>query len=286
MTKHNHLDLHMHSCYSEDGEYTPSELVRMCADAGIKTMAIADHNCVKANKEAAKKALALGIEYYPAVEIDCSYHDMDLHVLGYHICSKSSDFDFIEENIRMQCEKASRERLRLVRKMGFQILEEELHAVTKDSYWPESWSGEVFAEVLLGKEEYKEHELLRPYRTGGVRGDAPYVNFYWDYFSKGKVCHAHMKYPDIRDILDIIHKNNGEAVLAHPGKNLSGRYEVLDEFIAFGLDGVEAFSSYHDKETAQWFYEKAKRHHLKVTGGSDFHGKTKPEVCLGEYCKG
>lgn len=37
----NTIDLHMHSIYSDDGEYTPTELMKMCKDAGLQIVAIA-----------------------------------------------------------------------------------------------------------------------------------------------------------------------------------------------------------------------------------------------------
>ena len=80
-----YVDLHMHSHYSDDGEYTPTQLVDMCHEAGVKVMAIADHNWVKANDEATKYAKELGIKYIPAIEIDCTYQGLNLHVLGYGI---------------------------------------------------------------------------------------------------------------------------------------------------------------------------------------------------------
>ena len=48
------IDLHMHSRYSDDGEFTPSELVGQCAKKEVRMMSVTDHNCVKANEEAAK----------------------------------------------------------------------------------------------------------------------------------------------------------------------------------------------------------------------------------------
>ena len=33
----------MHSLHSDDGEYTPIELVNMCKEAGIRIMSITDH---------------------------------------------------------------------------------------------------------------------------------------------------------------------------------------------------------------------------------------------------
>ena len=80
-----YIDLHMHSLYSDDGEFTPGQLVEMCHEAGVKIMAIADHNWVKAIDEAKKKAEELKIKYIPAIEIDCTYKEINLHVLGYGI---------------------------------------------------------------------------------------------------------------------------------------------------------------------------------------------------------
>lgn len=37
------LDLHMHSHYSMDGEFEPGRLMELCAEAGLKAVALADH---------------------------------------------------------------------------------------------------------------------------------------------------------------------------------------------------------------------------------------------------
>ena len=31
-----YIDLHIHSLYSDDGEFTPTQLVEMCYEAGVK----------------------------------------------------------------------------------------------------------------------------------------------------------------------------------------------------------------------------------------------------------
>ena len=72
------------------------------------------------------------------------------------------------------------------------------------------------------------------------------------------------------------------AVLAHPGNNLKGKFDIFDEMVEKGLQGVECFSSYHSLETNDYFYQKAKELDLLFTCGSDFHGKTKPAIHLGE----
>lgn len=40
------IDLHMHSWYSEDGEYLPEELVEKCDEKGICVLSITDHSAV------------------------------------------------------------------------------------------------------------------------------------------------------------------------------------------------------------------------------------------------
>ena len=92
-----YIDLHMHSKYSDDGEFKPIELVEKCHKRNIKIMAIADHNSVKAIAEAKKAANKLNITYIPAIEIDCTYNGIDLHVLGYGIDYHHEDFESLEK---------------------------------------------------------------------------------------------------------------------------------------------------------------------------------------------
>ncbi|MDO4943333.1 MAG: PHP domain-containing protein [Lachnospiraceae bacterium] len=277
------IDLHMHSKYSEDGEYTPFELVEQCVKKGIDMMSIVDHNCVKANTEAETFARERGITYIPGIEIDCVYKDTNFHVLGYGIDFESKEFVEIEKNIRDQSLWASLERLVETQKLGFDVTEDDMWAISKDSYWPESWTGELFAEVLLSKIEYKDHPILRPYRVGGSRNDNPQVNFYWDYYSQGKPCYAEIQYPKMQEIIDIIHNNHGIAVLAHPGVNLKGKEYLLKGILEMGIDGIEVFSSYHSPEQISHYYKEVKKHHLLFTCGSDYHGKIKPSIILGEH---
>lgn len=277
------IDLHMHSCYSDDGEFSPKELVQKCKDAGINIMAISDHNCVKANEEAEKYASIAGIAYIPAVEIDCTFKDVNLHVLGYGIDYKSHDFADIEENVSKQSAEAAQKMLLATQGLGFEINENDMMTLAKDMHRPDHWTGEMFAEVLLSKPEYKNHALLMPYRNGGDRCDNPYVNFYWDFYAQGKACYVKISYPSLEEVIAIIHRNGGKAVLAHPAVNLKGDRKLLKAIGLTGIDGIEAFSSYHLLSQAADFYDEAMRSNKLVTCGSDFHGKTKPAISIGQH---
>lgn len=278
------IDLHMHSRYSEDGEYTPSELIRQCAEKGVHMMSVTDHNCAKANEEAAKAAKEKGIAYIPGIEIDCTFQGTNFHMLGYGIDFKGSDFEAIEKNIEDQSFQASLDRLAATQELGFyRVTEKDMWALSKDSYWKGSWSGELFAEVLLAMPEYADHPLLKPYRPGRERSDNPYVNFYWDYYSQGKPCYVKIDYPAMEEIIDIIHRNHGVAVIAHPGINLKGKDFLLEDILSLGIDGIEAFSSYHTPIQAGYYYKIAQERNIFVTCGSDYHGKTKPSIGIGQH---
>lgn len=276
MTK-SYIDLHMHSMYSDDGEYTPTQLVDMCHEAGVKIMAIADHNWIKANEEAKKHADELGMTYIPAIEIDCTYKGVNLHVLGYGIDNQEV-FNQLGEDIEKQEIACSMKKLELTNALGFDLKKEQLDALSTNGVY----TGEMFGEALLNDSRYEDHELLKPYRQGGERSDNPYVNFYWDYYAQGKPCYTEIHFPTLEETIQLIHQHGGVALLAHPGNNLKGQFELFDEMVALGLDGVECFSSYHTSETNEYFYNKAKELNVLYTCGSDFHGKTKPSIHLGE----
>lgn len=275
------IDLHIHSFYSSDGEFSPAQLIKKCAKNNISLMSITDHNTVRAYKEASDAAAKSGIEYIPGIEIDFVYNGTNFHMLGYGIDCTSPDFWEIENNIRSQGLNVSYEMLEKTKKLGFDITESDMRSAAAGSHWPEIWTGEQFAEIILSRSEYKDSPLLRPYRPDGARGDNPYVNFYWDFYSQGKPCYAEIYYPPMQEVIDIIRQNHGKAILAHPCVNLKGC--LPDDIIKLGIDGIEAFSSYHSPSQAVNIMGYIKNYGLIATCGSDFHGKTKPSISLAQH---
>ena len=181
------MDLHMHSYYSDDGEFSPEELVRQCAMSGIRVMSIADHNSVRANDAGRQAARRAGIRYVSGIEIDCTFRGVNLHVLGYGFDDASDDFADIEDNISSQAATASRQMLCATRKMGFDVTEEDM------GNWPEITTGRTGGpgkclQSASWPGGIQGPSSLLPYREGGARGDNPYVNFYWDFYSQGKCC--------------------------------------------------------------------------------------------------
>ena len=278
--KKNIIDLHMHTEYSDDGEFKPSVLVQMCKDAGLKYMAVADHNSVKGVEEAVNTGEELGVKVIPAIEIDCTYEGVNLHVLGYYIDYSMKEFGELEENILEQEKKASPERLRLVEETGIYVNRDKLSKIAKNGII----IGEDIAEASVYEPENKDNEVLKPYLEGGNRSDNPYVNFYWDFCAQGKIAYAHVNFISLREALDIINQAGGIPILAHPGKNVHEDKVLLDGIIEQGVKGMEVYSSYHSPEQVLFYRKEAEKLNILMTCGSDFHGKTKPSIQLGD-CK-
>ena len=89
-------------------------------------------------------------------------------------------------------------------------------------------------------------------------------------------------YPEPAEIIEAIHEAGGIAVLAHPG--FYDNFELLEELIPLGLDGVEVWHPENTPEQQEQLMAVAKKNDLLMTGGSDFHGAYNAyPIKLGEY---
>jgi len=86
-------------------------------------------------------------------------------------------------------------------------------------------------------------------------------------------------------VIDIVH-NAGGKVIVQSGylRNPDTIREDLDKIVAFGADGIEAYSASVKPELREVLINYAKEKKLLITGGSDGHGlwTTTYEICLPE----
>ncbi|MGG7078413.1 PHP domain-containing protein [Clostridium sardiniense] len=276
----NKSDLHIHSCFSDDGELSPEEIIDMAIKAGMDTIAITDHNSVKGIKRAIEYAKDKDINIIPGIEIDCTFNGINLHLLGYNIDFTNECFNKLEEDILAQERAAAIKKIEKIKEVT--NLELDANEVLKKSH-NGIVTGELIAEVLLENKENIKSPILKSYIEGGNRSDMPFVNFYWDYFSKGKPAYVDIKFIQLKEAIRMIKETNGISVIAHPGNNLKGNLEIIDDLIDEGIDGIEVYSSYHSDEDIKYFFDKAVESNLIITCGTDFHGKNKPNIFIGDF---
>ena len=273
------IDLHVHSKYSNDGEFGVQDLIVKCIDNKINILSITDHNSVLAIQEAIPICIKSGIDLIPGIEIDCSYKGIDLHLLGYNIDSLSSDFKELEKSYYNKVMDSFPSMIENLAKIGISVDADEV-LKKGNGKLP---CGELIAEVLLTNEKYHSIEKLRPYMNEGERSDMPYINFYHDFFAQGKPAYVKIEYMDFQEAVDIVKGNGGIPIVAHPGLNLRGQEDMVTELIDKGAEGLEVFNNYHELNQIEYFADLVVKDQLLMTCGSDFHGKNKPLIEIGKY---
>lgn len=274
----NRIDLHTHSAHSNDGELSVLQMAERCVENRVDIFSITDHNCVQANGEAIKVAKELKLDFIPGIEIDCTYNGIDLHVLGYGINWQSKDFEELEKDVFRKVMGSFSAMIDNLDRLGIKVDPNEVLNKAAGKL-P---SAELIAEVLLGDAKY-DYPQLMPYREGGERGDMPYINFYHDFFAQGKPAYVKVDYMSYKNVIELITDNGGVPVVAHPGQNLRGKEELAEKLLNEGAQGLEVFNNYHDQRQMDYFAHTVKQRGVLMTGGSDFHGKTKPLIRIGGY---
>ena len=134
------------------------------------------------------------------------------------------------------------------------------------------WSSRTFLEYLLAFDKYKDHPNLKPYRPGGERSDNPFSNFYWDHFKNENEDYLRGNYPEITEVLNVIHDQDGIAILSHPMMILKD-YGDVAKIADLGFDGIEVFSNYHTDRDIEELLKIVKEKNMLFTIGSGIHGK-------------
>lgn len=273
------IDLHMHSSHSDDGQYTVLELIKLAEASGLEVASITDHDNIAAAREIAQYQAFTPIKWLKGVELSVRHDALDLHLLAYGFDVEHPWFDQHLSRIRQSEEAATDLRIQKINAhFGLDLTREALEAKAHGHLV----TGELVAEVILENPENQKNPLLKPYFPKGSRSNAPLVNFYWDTMAQGKFAYVPTDLSSFYDAVNEIHKAGGLAILAHPGQTIKENAKVLNEMVHLGLDGIECYSSYHSDLQNGFYVNYALKRNLMITCGSDFHGKTKPSIHLGQ----
>lgn len=256
------IDLHLHTTHS-DGSLRPSEVLALAKAANVSALAITDHDITTGIPEALATGAELGIEVIPGVEISSFDGKSELHILGY--CLNWADEEF---NGRLATLRASRHRrnpliIERLRAAGLEVTYEEVKALAGT----EAVGRPHIAQVLMQKK----------YVTSAKEA-------FDRFLAEGKPAYVARELPTPEEAIRWIREAKGVAVLAHPtwiketGEGLRTCVTMLKDA---GLGGVEVHYSTHSKSQTARYLEMAQRLRLLVTGGSDFHGITKPDIEVG-----
>jgi 3',5'-nucleoside bisphosphate phosphatase len=256
------LDLHLHTIHS-DGSCTPTEVVNMAHQAGVTALAITDHDIMTGVVEAMEAGQQCGIEIIPGVEISSLSGNSELHILGYFLDRHDPDLLARLKTLRDGRHLRNPRIIERLQTLGIDITYDEVRA-------------------LAGSDSVGRPHIARALMDKRVVASAKEA--FDRFLAEGKPAYVPRDLPSPAEAICWIKAARGLAVLAHPTWVKVAEQPLVDlvrQLKADGLDGVEVYYSTHAARQTREYLSLAQQLGLLVTGGSDFHGLTKPDIEVG-----
>ena len=257
------IDLHTHTNRS-DGTTSPEALVHEAKAAGLRAIAITDHDTFDGFWAAESAAKDNGLELICGIEISTRHQGKVIHLLSYFFDSEPSK-SFLDWLYLVQ--KARKERNRQMAKK-LQSLDVDICLEEAESLGRSITGRLHFARAMVAKEI-----------VGSVN------EAFERYLSEDAPGYVAMDEPPLLDAIRVVREAGGLPALAHPVRlgyrQLQEEEQLLRELRAGGLLGLEVYHSDHSAPIAARYLGLARKHGFCVTGGSDYHGEAKPNIRLG-----
>ncbi|MDO4489722.1 MAG: PHP domain-containing protein [Lachnospiraceae bacterium] len=263
------IDLHVHSSCS-DGTCTPEQVVQLAVAAGLKAIALTDHDTAAGVERAcaAARETGSGLLVIPGIELSAQWQNQEIHILGLNLDPTHPDLLSYQEEFLREREERNRRMAEKITAVGCSITVEEVK--------------QRFPGAILGRPHYARVMMEK----GFVKSIQAAFN---GYLGDRGPCFVSRRRIAATDALKLILSCGGHPVLAHPLQYGFSR-DRLESFVDYlknnGLQGMEClYSAYNASESAK-LTDMARRHGLFITGGTDFHGENKPDIALGRGIKG
>ena len=250
------VDLHTHTRRS-DGVLEPAALVRAAADAGVRLLALTDHDTLAGYRQVVAAGAPPGIEVVAGVEINCIVADDggpwegELHVLGLGVHPTDEAFEAALARQRDSRRIRFGRMLARLRELGMPVDDEAAGLTTSDD---DALGRPTVARALI------------------ARGHATSVeDAFRRLLGRGKPAHVPRAGLGPIDAIRAIRAAGGLPVLAHFSE-AAERIGTVRELADAGLAGLEVHYLAFDAPTVEAVGEVADALGLVRTGGTDYHG--------------
>ncbi|MGL6076926.1 MAG: PHP domain-containing protein [Fimbriiglobus sp.] len=237
------VNLHSHTTAS-DGDLSPTALVAKAQAAGLKILAITDHDTV-AGVTALPKSLP--IQIVPGVEWTAEWHSREWHILGLNL-------DIQHPQLLQQLADVSRRRRERCAAILDALAGQDIHFHDREALFSSATSlgrRHIAGWLVTAGHAVNRAEAFRRYLTPILPTIVP------------------RHFTPLKTVCTNIHDAGGVAVLAHPPGEVDRA--LLADMQKLGLDGVEishpSLKLSRQVELKHW----AKELGLLWTAGTDFH---------------
>lgn len=271
MKKTKIADLHTHSYYS-DGEFSPSQLVRLAKKRGVKCIALTDHDSVQGVREAIKEGKKIGIQVIPGAEIKLEEGE----ILAYFIDIKNKKLVSELKRARKLCEKRVKTSCSVLSKNGYDISFAKLQKT-----YPKAKNN------INGA-----YPIIYLYSKDCSKSTFEIAKEISDIMEKAKIPKREKRITAIKAI-KLIKQAGGVPVLAHPWISSSLlKPKTFKRLVKAGLAGIEinnGDSRSHmikvsgNKKIISTMKKLAAKYNLVMTTGTDYHGLTFVKVAPGDH---
>lgn len=244
------IDLHLHTTAS-DGRSEPEDLVRRAAEAGLRTIAVTDHDTTAGVARARDAARAVGIDVVMGIEITAVHEGRDLHLLGYFFDDGYPELAAFLARQRAERRKRIDLMLERLADLGIAIDADAVRA--QGAGQGKAIGRPAIARALVAAGHVKDvAEAFDRYLADGCPAFVP---------RQGAAP---------AEVIALLARAGGVSSFAHPGK--LGLDHLLPDLAAAGLTAVEVFHPDHASTDRKRYLALARALRLVVSGGSDFHG--------------
>jgi predicted metal-dependent phosphoesterase TrpH len=276
------IDLHTHTDAS-DGILSLEELVHKAEEAGLKAIAITDHDTVQNARRL--KDIESSVELIPGIELsvyDNKLGYIDLHVLGLFINPEEPRLLSTLERLEADREEQKKAIVERLNELGYGITYEETKAKAGGAV-----GRPHIARALMDRYPEEFRSIGEAFEKLLDQGKPAFL--------------SRTAFFGLEDCIKLIHEAGGVAILGHPGFYRYDLKQLLHDFKRLGGDGIETIYDYAANSVFRGFREEDGRrvgmelHKLAEemgfleSGGSDFHGPNKgarlgalevPDSCL------
>lgn len=247
------VDLHMHSTAS-DGALAPADVATLCAERGVRLMALTDHDSMAGIAEAQAAAGRLAVHLLPGTELSTLWSGIGIHVVG------------------------------LLPRGAGGALAEGLLAQAEARESRAAVIGQRLEKIGLPDALARARELAGPHRPLGrpdfaralvAAGVVPdMAAAFKKHLGSGKAGDVKAHWPALREVVGWILESGGVAVLAHPlrhGLTRRKRGLLLDAFVEAGGQAAELVSGFQNADVTRDLARQLADRGLYASVGSDFH---------------
>ena len=263
------IDLHIHSNAS-DGTLTPADILSTARALELGAIAITDHDTLEGSKEALRHGIPSSVGFLSGVEISASppasaaSTNSSLHILGYGLDLENDELNQTLTILQQARDDRTPGILARLNQLGMPIEPKEVKQVVGDG------------------------QIGRPHiaRVMVKKGYVKNINDAFDhYLGHGKPAYVEKFRISCRKAIEIILGAGGVPVLAHPYLLALPDNDRLDGLVrelgGMGLEGIEVYYPEHPAGAIAFYETLARKYHMLMTGGTDFHGSLIPQVQMG-----